>query len=428
MAGEDEILKTDTGAGGAEEVVETRVTPAAGETAGKDADQQPIERKGKFDDKRANIYAKARQRREPAEGEEEFKAYEAEDERRIFGKNVETRADREARRQEVRDGVVEPVIETRAETRTVAEPEAQAVKRRLKVNGQEIELDDERVVALAQQALAADNVLEKAKAVKAAYESKLEALNSVKTADHSGDGGKATETQKASEATIPDDADLDDIIDRIQVGDKDQAKAALQKYGNLTIERAENRIMEKLGDIDSRIAETTRITNENERRRHESAQVLADFTKDNPEFKEDVSLQQALFTETVQQMRKHLMDVGVRPETLDDLRKSHGFDDNKAVGFAYRALQDKGHVLPDHGTVLRSSAKSLREKFGVRDVEQPQTTEPPSTEIRTERKQMMAPQPRRANIAPTAEAKERDIQTARLEAVRQMRAARRGGR
>jgi hypothetical protein len=361
----------------------------------------------KPDSKRNSIYEKARQRREESEG---FQAYASpEEERRIVGKNVETSYDRQQRREPGED-----------QTEQLAEAPEQTRRRKLRVNGQDVELTEDEVTALAQKAYVAGDVLEQAKGYRAQLQAKLEALQQAEAANQSDRQAQAPQPQQStSEDTKPDDDELDDIIDRIQVGDTNEAKAALEKYG----QRLEQRILDRFGDLDKRIADTTRTMSENEARQRQMQTVLSEFQAENSDIANDGALLQAVSYNAVQQMREQMHGLGVQDATIDNIRQQGGFDETQAVAYAYRALQERGYQLPDHGTILRTSAQRIREKFGMSS---PRGSNPtPDISGREARKQAMTPQPRRANVAPGANA-EANIMDTRREAIRQMRMARKG--
>jgi hypothetical protein len=351
-----------------------------------------------IDDTRARLYEAAKARRAQ---DDDFKPYASdEEERKAFGKHVETSFDRDQARNP------EP------------EPEAPApTRRKLRVQGREIEVSEDEVTALAQQAAAAGDILGKAKAIRANFQSKLEALNAQQAATMAR--GQQTSQQQAPspEDTKPGDDELDAIIDSIQVGDKAEAAQALEKYGH----RLEARILQRFGDLDTRIADTTRTLAENERRQNESNAVLQEFSRENPEFDKNPSLAYALYAETLSTMRNLMAEMGVDNQTFENLKRQHGLNDESVIGYSYRHLQSQGYQLPNHGDLLRQSAQRLRQAFGLT-----QQQSAPDLSQRVARKEAMAPQPRRANVAPGAANAEANINDTRREAVRQIKMARRG--
>lgn len=379
-------------------------------------------RGSKFQSRREEIYAKHRQSREPKDGEEEFAPVPPDREKVFFGQNTETRSDREAKRALERERSETGVDPTDDEVRT---EEPAQTRHKLKVHGRELELSQEEIIAHAQKSLAADGLLDDAKRMREEHRQMLEeirAANQNRTEEPSKGQKKAEEP-----ATKPDTAELDRIIDRIQVGDKEEAAAALMEFGDDIRNRIEQRVEERIGNLDERIAATTRQTAEAERRREQTMATLNEFADDYPEFKTNESLQTALAHETAKVMKTHLIEAGVQPETLSGIQREHKLSEMEAVSWAYRSLRDGGFDVPDNASLLRTAGDTLRKNFGVKREPAPQ----PNANVpadRQERKQNMAPQPRRASAPPTTETQERNRDDARRQAVRQMKAFRRGGR
>lgn len=371
----------------------------------------------KYQNKRADIYAKAKANRDKADEETDIDGLSDDRERQVWGDKVETRADREARRREERGEVEE--TPTEPEKRAVEAPES---RMRLNVRGQEVELPQDEVIALAQKAAAAGDILEHAKQLRA---EQMQILEDLKAA-----GGKPTpagnqpseSAHTDDQANQPDDSELDEIIDRIQVGSPEDAKKALAKYG----ENIVNRVMERIGNIDEHIERTIRVNDENSQRKREMNETLSKFSKDNPEFAKSHSMQTALATEAMSTMRENMRAIGVQDSSIESIKRERGLNDMEATAWAHRWLRGQGHDIPDNETVLRTSATRLRDQFGVQKQTEQRPEEIRVSDERIERKRNLGPQPRRANAAPTAEVKERSREDARKQAVRQMKAYRRG--
>jgi hypothetical protein len=384
-------------------------------------EKRDIPRGNKFDDKRARIAQKFKESREPKEGEEEFAPVPPDREKVFFGQNTETRSDREARRAAER-GEGDPVAETPQQRGEEPSAESPAqTRRRLKVNGREVELSEEEVIAHAQKSLAAGDVLEQAKSLRAEQLSILEELRAAK-ANQSQPAQPARVQEEQEPVTKPDDAELDQIIDRIQVGDAEEAKQALQKYG----EHIERRILDRIGNLDETIAVTMQTVEQANERKRQTLSTLEGFATEYPEFKESKSLQTALAHEAADVMKNHMTELGVRDETLERIKRENGFDDLQTIAYAYRTLrEERGYTeLPDHAAILRRSGDALRQRFGYRRPEP--SPQPHDPSARHERKRDMAPQPRRATAMPSADVQEKSRDEARREAVRQMRMSRRG--
>lgn len=387
----------------AEPVKEEKKEPAIG---------SPFER-----NKNAAVEA-YRKSREPKEGEAEFQALPEAVEKSRFGANVETRADREAKREETRNP--QPKPEVQPDQPAVETP--QVVRRTLKVQGRDIELSQDEIDRLAQTAYAAGDILGRAKRERAEAAEILETVRKQTAANHSQSADDRPSPQQTTpEDTKPGDDELDEIIDRIQVGDRNEAKAALKKHGDLIARRLE----EKIGDLDARIADTIRTREESNQTAKQTREVWDGFVTAEPAFKDNRTLQTALVAETTSQMKHELLNLGVREELLERYQQQSGLSEVDVVAKAYRDLLGKGHNLPSHGDILRQSAKSIRQGLGIRDpAPTPQVVTYDPAE-RVERKRVLTPQPRRANIPAGADA-EASREDKMREAVRARRSYTRG--
>jgi len=367
------------------------------------------------DDKRKAIAEKAKAQRQ-AKIDAEFADNIASDRARLYGSNVNHP---ELRTQEERDAANQ-------------QPEA---KRKLKVNGREFEMNESEVIALAQKAIAADDILGHAKTQRDEATNLLAELRAMKSTIASSTPEPKQEDVKPAprkeETTLSDD-DFDNIVEQIQVGDTKSAKAALSKYG----EQIETRILQKIGNLDEHIAETVTVVNESTRRKNETIKTLTDFAAENPEFESSRPLQVALAQQTADTMREKLYDLGVLPETLEHIKATQVHPDgrrmmdNEVVGFAYRHLQEQGNVpLPSHGEILKTAVSTLRKQFNMPERQPANAATSTQSQVREanlDRKRAMTPQPRRATAPSAMDAQERSRDEVRAAAVRQMRAQRRG--
>lgn len=350
------------------------------EPRAEEPEKRDIPRGSPFDEKRAAIYAKAKAQREPQAPEPE---------------------------PEPAPVVVQPGAPARAE-------EPAPTRHKVKVNHQEIELTNEELVAHAQRSIAAGDILARAKS---ARDEQLEILEELRKAKaNQSQPQQPASAQQAAPDHQPDNAELDEIITRIQVGDPKEAKEALQNWGDLI----ESRILDRIGDLDDRIAVTTQQMSEASERQRQTRDTLEAFAKDNQEFTTSPALQTALAYEAAATMRQHMVDRGLREEVIEGIKRENGFDDVQAIGYAYRTLKDRGIELPGHADILKASADNLRKQFGTTRPANP-SPQPHVPPAREERKVNMAPQPRRANAAPASEVQERSREEARREAIRQRR-------
>lgn len=342
---------------------------------------------------------------------------------------------------------VGPHIATREDrTRPPAEEVAQQIdpenipaprRVRLKVQGVEGEYDEEQVKEYAQIALASQDILNDAKAIKerekAALQAAEERLAAVERllANHSqSTQQKPTPTPVTAEDTKPaTDEELDDIIDQIQTGDVKDAANALRKFGAQILEKAKA----DLGDVRQTVTATIRQQQEDARVQNETNQVISAFAAENDDFASSDMRMKVLIDETVDVMEENLKAINVTDETITNIARKFGVARQFAVGMATRMLRDKGYQLPDSAAVMRTAATRVREGLGLAAPSarpQPAPVADPTPSImadRIERKQAMSPQPRRANISPGADpAPEKSQEQRRIDAVRQMKAMRRG--
>lgn len=347
-----------------------------------------------------------------------------EDERMLGGLNLETRADRERADTDQR----RPAEEITADD--IPTPN----RRRLKVNGRDVEVDEDQITQYAQIALASQDILNEAKAAKTAAQQELAELQRLR-ADHSRTVQEqpAQEVVQAKDTKPATDDELDAIVDRLQTGEIKDARAALAKYGEDLITRAEQRIFDRIGDIDQRIVATTRQTEEENRILADSERTVSAFITENNDFMENERRQVVLFDTTVEIMRDNLYALGVQPQTIEAIARKDGLAITAAIGRAYRMLGQKGYDLPKHNVILKEAADKVRKDFGMpspRLEETPPADKGKNSDFvaeRTERKQAMQHQPRRANVAPGTDlgpAKSREDKN--RDYVRQLKVYRRG--
>jgi hypothetical protein len=407
----------------AEPIPETRqrqddVAPKADEPA------KEIKQGSPFDKNRQSIVEKLRAERDKNDKNPSIDI-PADMERKQVGPHIATREDRNR----------PPAAVAIEELKPENIPEPRRVT--LKVNGEERVLDEQQALDYAQVALASEDILNKAKREReAALEERRLASEELAElrrlrADHSSKPeAQSNPTPVKAEDTKPaTDEELDSLIDAIQTGEIPDARKAFQQYGD----QIERRMLEKLGNIDQRIATTIRQREEDTRVQRETQQVISAFLSENDDFESHPLRAKALIDETVEVMRDNLKAIGVQEETITNISRKYNVAPQVAVGMATRMLRGNGYELDDSAAVMRTAAKRVREGFGLTAPaarQQPaQVTDPTPSIVadRIERKQAMSPQPRRANISPGADpAPEKSQEQRRIDAVRQMKAMRRG--
>lgn len=340
------------------------------------------------------------------------------------GRKAETRGDRQRQAEEAKDRMVDPAAN--------ADLPAPA-RHKLKVNGRDVEVNDEQYRSLAQKAAASEQILEDAKLARAQAQQRLAEVERL-MADHS----RTVQPQPApanapAEDTKPaTDDELDAIIDAIQVGDRKAAGEALKKFGADVGQQVLERARSELGNLDERIAATIQQNEVKSRVADESRRVVESFASENDDFGPTAPARRhaALFEATVDVMRENLFAIGVRPETLQNIAREKKLAPQAMISFAYSEMTKLGYPLPKHDVVLKTAATKVRSDFGMSAPATKAPARDTSTFVaeRTERKQAMPSQPRRANTAPATDAptNAQNRLESRKNAVAQMRASRRG--
>jgi hypothetical protein len=390
------------------------------------AEQEPQQREerdepsfGPYDDKRRELIEAARAKREQDEVELGFRVMPEEIERSRVGHGVETLADREARRNGEDQQQAEAPPTEQVETR-----------RKVKVNGQEKELTEEELVAAAQKGLASEDVLNDAKRLRAQVAEELERVRAMQ-ADHSLIAPSVADAKNAPspEDTKPGglDAELVALADTLQLGGSEEAAAALVKI--------EERILKRLGNVPEIVSATIREQSLDQAVTARASDAAASFFKENSEFEKSQVLQQTLISQTQARMEQALVDGGMDRRIIDGVMRQEGLSRGDAVAFAYRKATALGVPIPDYKTLLDSAAEFIRTDLNLprraaqqapAQQQQQQVPSPSVLASRQERRQAIAPQPKRANATPGAEAQEMSENDRRLRAIQERRMYLRG--
>jgi hypothetical protein len=397
MAAEDDVRDLIPTADNVE-VVETRQREAEpAPTAVQEEPKKPREG-GKYDDKRASIVEKLKSQRSGHDVPLKTVAEEAQQSRPA------------PQQAEVREERTTPPVEQAAPVVVKTEDIPAPVRHKLKVNGREVEVDDAQFTALAQKALASESILEDAKVAKLQAQQRLAEVERLMANQSQTVQQQPKPANAPAEDTKPaTDAELDEIIDRIQTGDLKEGVEALKKFGKQVTDQVLETVRSNLGDVDARMAATIQHAQETARIQAETQKVLDDFVSENPDFSQSQRRLEVLLDSTVEVMRDNLYAIGVRPEVLQNFAQTHGLAPQAAIGFAYRKLRTEGQPLADPSAVMKTAVKNVREAFGMPEPQRGEAKPAPApapadnsnfVAERIERKQAMAPQPRRANVSP----------------------------
>ena len=363
-----------------------------------------------FDKRRNDVYAKAKARREANEGENEFAIVPPDREKMFFGENTRTRSDRIA---EARETAGTPPVDQQAAPKT----------RTIKVNGREVTITEDDLIAHASRAMASEDILSKAKQSRDEATKFLDEVKVLRAAIPVAEASPDTVKGRNEPAAIPDDAELDEIVDRIQVGDKEQAKEAMLKFG----EQIENRVHSRIGDLDTAIDNHMAAIQENNRRTQEVQDALSTF---NDVKVDDVPVMHtrpgraALAQESMIIMRDAMREAGLEDAFVDSLKREHGMSELQAARYCYDQMEKLGHVLPSRADVVTQAGESVMKQLGLRRQVANPNPNPVDLTARNERKQQITSQPRRAIQPSQLPQTEKSRQEVRLQAVRNMQTAR----
>lgn len=404
----------DLGAEGEQRTFPRAEQPRADDRTDDDDIEQRPNQSQRFQSKRSDIFARARELRAEQANPELADEVAASRQRR-FGDNVQQpdiKADAQAQQQE---------------------PPAAPKTRRIKVHDRDVELTEEQYEAAASRALAADDILEQAKRIR------REAGDEARTILEAARAGKPTAEPSEppanptpAESKLPKDV-LAEIADHMQVGNHEEAQAALEKYGDLIVDRATKQ-------IDQRIAERVESVNDGNARRRQADETLGTFYADAPEYKTSRAAAAGLAVHTAETMRSAILERGGDEALFEHIRANVRHSDGRplteleVVGEVFAQQERAGMQLPSRLDVLRAADAAYRKDVGLppRQARQ-QQQEPPQPANRNfdpadrlERKREIVPQPRRASATPSHETQELTRDEKRLDAVRGMRAYRRG--
>lgn len=392
----------DAGVTGVEDVGSTREPVQRSEQQ-----QQPAERAeevvkigSKFNDKRAEIARKFREERDSRNGEGSLEIVPSEREKTFFGEGVETRQDRIDRQREARG---EP-----------AEPIQQPAVRTLKVNGRDIQVSEEDLVKHASRALAGDDYMDIAKRARDEANTLLGELREKSRTAISGDQTQQPQAEDATTETaaILDGIDLDQLADRIQLGERGDAKAALQELATGIIQSVK-------GNLDRDVTEVV----ENRHRQSEAVKAIQEFGEANPILTTRAA-QAALAIESLDIMRGAMRENGLTDDFVESLKRDYGMDEARATRYCYEQMEKLGHKLPSRKDILHMAGNSVKKQFGLTSEQRQPQPDPRIPANREARKEQITSQPRRALQTSPLERGERDRDQVRRDAVAQMRESR----
>lgn len=288
--------------------------------------------------------------------------------------------------------------------------EQQTQKVKLKVNGKIIEVTPEERDALAQKQLATPDKYEKLAQRQALYEEQLKILQQA----------RENQPQSAKEPEVeatPDE--LDDIIDKIQVGDAAEAKEALNKYGEQLLARA----YERVGNVEERVQNAIRY------REHQQAvnKVIDEFAQRHPKLNQEPAGQIAVTTEARRIIHQNLLENGISNDDIIRYGRENNLDAADAISAVYREASINGFPLMPQAEVLEKAAANIYATFGQPQPQQPSVSEAENSNAmqeRQERKRTVSQQPRRSALPPQKSTRPISPEESRARAVKAMAASR----
>lgn len=303
----------DTGAndGGAQDPVNNGTQPVPAATPAPPAPEgaEPIKPvvRSRFDDKRAEITARFRSSRtaEVADAQDDVTAFAREggmpeDFRHATGEEPQSELTPEP----------EPAPDTAAAPAPVLQPApGPEQKFKLTVNGRPVELTAEQVVAEAQKALAAGDILGDAKSLRAEMgrildETRTAAAHPAAPVRHQ-DGSPVQPEPPPAPEDVRNQDDLQALVEKIQFGDSKEAATLLRDTIGKAVVQATAPVVE------ARLIEG-RLRDEGAR----TKQVLQDFKDQNPDLASDPYAHAVMERAMLDMQVEDLGKIGVDPATL----------------------------------------------------------------------------------------------------------------
>lgn len=324
----------------------------------------------------------------------------------------------------------EPVAEEPAEepVEPEAAPAPQSRKLKLKVDGKEVELDEDEVLRRAQRDLAADNRLEDVKELRrmmaeerAQFQNELAELRKLRQNGGVGEdhAGQDTPVSSPTQSERRDQA-LDDVrkqrfreaAHRLQLGDEEEGAEALASLFAESTARQPERSPEEIAEVV--IAQMER--------REAARKASEEFQTRFPEIAQDEGLvlltSQEVGRRAADELRR-LADDGVIDMT--PAQRAQLGNPMTAIEW-HKNLLNQGAPLTPPGKLAFDAAETVKTRY-VRPAEAPAQQTALQTRIE-EKRTNLAPQPRRASIPAPANAQPMTAEEKRRLAVRQMRAQR----
>jgi hypothetical protein len=220
---------------------------------------------------------------------------------------------------------------------------------KLKVHGEERELSLDEVIAEAQKSLAAGNILDQAKQLKAEMQELVRGVkqNPPQPGHHAEPQNPAEPVPPAGEKSPDQDDQLTKLIETIQFGsDPTEARNLLQHTIADMVTKAVPTV------VDQRI-QTDRLKDEGAR----TAKVLQDFKNDHPELASDPLANAALEYKAFEVQRDDLVALGIDLAQLPTAIPGHATPAD--IAMAHRWYRSQGYALKQPQAILEEARDAV---------------------------------------------------------------------
>lgn len=289
------------------------------------------------------------------------------------------------------------------------------------VNGERVRKTKDEVKALAQIALASNNILSEAKQLREeAREMRKQAAHQpLHDADPEPIESPAETKTEHKPGLEIDQETMRRIVDRIQIGDADEGAQALAELVQL-VNQAQPAASQVSAEQVGQLVRQQLVQQETQK---DIDAALKDFGSKYADIAQDSEYSVLALDLVAREMRKDLKTVGLSDEDLAPIG-----NDARQLAFLHRQAKANGHQVRSYGEVLNSIGDHMTTKFNLKrsQPQQQQRTQAPITADRAARKLQVQQQPRTAGArVPAPQAPK--PKTA-LEKIEEMREARGFGR
>lgn len=293
----------------------------------------------------------------------------------------------------------------RAQPQKVEPESADEPEFEVKVHGQTKKLKASELVAKAQIALASENILDEVKSLKRDMEARAQRGRSSDPADQQDedDGLNAQEDDRSPKEPakanqrkpVLDAEKLEDIVERIQIGDKAEGRAALSELIDAISGSApENSAMkpEEIGRVVTEQIARARFKSEIE-------EATGKFRQEYAGVVSDPDVLDASLRRLGAELRQDLTAAGMAPEKIDKLSTDQLLEFHQQARMA-------GHKTRGYSQILDKVGKEVSQKFGAilpsRETSPTNRSQQPtpsaSLNERVDRKRSAPVQPRTAGV------------------------------